>query len=232
MRRKQFAQLISDVRAELERSSDPAVGVSDLATLKQKINRTYETLYCDYDWPHLNQLFDKIPLNPGQRYYDFPEEMDYDRLERVVVWYNGRPYEIQRGIDFEQYALFDSESDERSDPVQRWDIRFVDTLEMVEVWPIPAASTAQHLQFKGTRKFEKLVNDADLCLLDDNLVVTFTAAGLAPAKSPYKSELLAAGQTILSKLRGRSQAGSGRIKLGAGESTPAPMSRAIVRVSG
>lgn len=231
MRRKQFGQLISDLRAELERSSDPAVGVSDLPTLKQKIARTYETLYDEHDWPHLNQMFPPIALQAGQRYYDFPDDLDFDRLEQVVVWYSGRPFEAIRGIGFEQFAFYNSEEDERSDPAQRWDVRFVQTKEQVEVWPVPASNNTT-LQFKGTRKFAPLINDSDLCLLDDNMVVLFAAAELAPAKSGNKQVFLSAAQQRLARVKGRMDAGDSRLRVGMGRSEPRPMSRAIVRVSG
>src|SRR5690606_40887273 len=58
--RRQFSQLVTDLRAELERASEPAIAVADSATLRQKINRVYETLYAGYDWPHLERVFDAI----------------------------------------------------------------------------------------------------------------------------------------------------------------------------
>lgn len=229
-RRRQFIQLIYDLRAELDRSSDPAAGVSDLPTLKRKLERIYETLYADYDWPHLNELFTPITLNAGQRYYDFPETLDFDRLEDVAVWWNGQPLRPTRGIGFEELAQYNSDDDARSDPVQKWDVRLVTTVEQIEVWPIPASS-GQTLQFKGIRKFVPLVNDADLCLIDDHVVILHAAAELVSPKSGNKQMLLAAAQQRMARVKGRSKTGTGSIRIGMGAS-PKSASGVVIRVSG
>lgn len=231
-RRKQFTQLISDLRAELERSSDPAVGVSDLPALKQAITRNYETLYDAYDWPHLNQVFDRITLNAGQRYYDFPENMDYDNLKRVVVWWNSRPVPIHRGISFEEYAVYSSEDDERVDPVVKWDVRATDTVEQCEVWPVPASS-GQYLQFEGKLKFVQLVDDDDLCRLDDHLVVLYSAADLLGPKSGKVQLKITEAQQRLGMLKAKSASGSGTVRMGLGAADKGPSyGRSVVRVSG
>ena len=232
MRRKQFVQLISDLRAELSKSTDPAVGVSDLPQLKQTLNRVYQSLYDLYPWPFLKRVFDRIPLQAGQRYYDFPEEMDFDNMESVAVWFSGQPLHIERGIGFEEYATYDSESDVRVDPVVKWDVRSVDdTREMLEVWPVPA-SNSYSIQFIGKRKFEPLVDDSDLCLLDDDLVVIHAAAELLPTKGTNIQAKLAAAQARLGMLKGRSAAGSGSVRLGLGRSNRPIMGKAVVRIGG
>lgn len=231
-RRRQFLQLVYDLRAELERSSDPAAGVSDLPTLKRKIQRVYETLYAEYDWPHLSQKFDPIELQAGQRYYEFPTDLDFDRIEDVVVWQNSVPLRPKRGIGFEELTQYNSDDDERSDPVMKWDVQFVTNKEMCEVWPIPA-SAGQTIQFKGTKKFQQLVDDADLCLLDDHIVILHAAAELAPPKSGNRQAFLAAAQQRMDRIKGRSKTGENSVRIGLGSgSSPSISSRAVVRISG
>lgn len=232
MLRRQFLQLISDLRAELERSSDPAVGVSDFPTLKQKINRVYETLYDEYDWPHLTRTFDAIPLQAGQRYYGPSAGMDFDRMAEVVVWQSGQPVPIERGITFGDYASYNSELDHRSDPVVKWDVRFDDSgnKEVIEVWPIPASNSGT-IQFRGIRKFTPLVDDADVCHLDDKVVVLYAAAELVPAKSGNKQLLLAAAKERLNRIKGRSKVGTSNIRMGLGGIQPRSTG-VTVRVSG
>src|SRR5690606_33146019 len=139
--RRQFSQLVTDLRAELERASEPAIAVADSATLRQKINRVYETLYAGYDWPHLERVFDAIPLQAGQRYYDPPEDMDFDRLtEAPVCWNNNLALPLERGISFADYNTYNSENGDQSDPAIKWDVRYDETgnKEVLEIWPIPA----------------------------------------------------------------------------------------------
>jgi hypothetical protein len=220
------------VRAELGRSADPAVGVSDLTQLKRVIARSYETAYQNYDWPHLTVYADRIPLSAGQRFYDFPDNMDYDDIEKVVVWWNNLPVAIDRGIGFEEYATFDSENDATSDPVQRWDVRYTSTHEQMEVWPIPAAA-GQSIQLVGQAKFVPLVNDDDLCRIDDHIVVLAAAIELTPAKERGALQAkLAAAQGRLSRLRSRSKAASGSIRVGLGSTDRLPSNRSVVRVAG
>lgn len=232
MRRKQFRQLISALRAELRRSSDPAVGVSDLPTLKQTIARCYETAFDSYDWPHLSKIFDKIPLQAGERYYDFPEDTDYDRIDRAVCWFGSTPIEMSRGIDFEEYAERDSTQGERSDPALKWDVRSTDTVEQCEIWPIPASNNYS-VQFKGHIKFAPLVDEEDLCLIDDQLVVLMAAAELLPAGKAGDSQIkLTAAQARAAGLKARSKQSTTTVRVGLGGKSRQVLSRSIVRVSG
>jgi hypothetical protein len=232
VRRRQFSQLIQDLRAELSQSIEPAVGVANLPTLKRVLTRNYETLYDDYDWPHLTKVFDRITLNVGERYYDFPDDCDYDKLHKIVVWWNGQPVPIERGIGFEEYATYDSENDDRSDPVCRWDVRATDTVEQMEVWPVPA-STGQAIQMVGKLKFEQLVNDEDICRIDDHLVVLASAIELLPEKSRSALQAkLAAAQQRAHKTKSRSKAESGSVRLGLGGSNRPIYGKSVVRVSG
>jgi hypothetical protein len=233
MRRKQFLQLIYELRAEIGKAVDPAVGVSDLPSLKQTIARNYESLYDDYDWPHLSVISARIPLSAGQRYYDFPADMGYEGVTEAVVWWNGDPLPLTRGISFDQYAEYDSDSDERSDPAVCWDVRYTGTREQCELWPVPASNGSVKLQFRGKRKFIPLVDDADLCLIDDHLVVLTSAVELLPRQKSGDAQVkLAALQSRYSRLKGRSKGASKSVRVGLGASPQESgrPTRSIVRV--
>lgn len=231
MRGTQLTRLVSKLRAELSRSANVSVGVDDAQILIDILQRTQETLYDDYDWPHLRVTFPKITLNAGQRYYDFPEDLNYDRIEDVAIRLNGLPIPFRRGIDFNCYAAFDSDAGVRSSPAQRWDIRSVDDKEQMEVWPIPSDSS-NSVQFKGIRKLRPLVDAADVCDIDDRLLILFAAAEiLAHADSPDANIKLKAGQQLYARLKGRSAAGRATYRMGMGAPSPKPY-RATVVISG
>lgn len=214
MRGRQFLQLLDDLRDELDINSDPAVGSSATPGLKRALKRNYQTLYDSYDWPHLRQVFERITLNAGQRYYDFPEEMDYDKLEVAANWWGGMPHPMTRGIGFDEYSVTDSDNDERSDPVTHWDVRRVDGKEMMEVWPIPSG-TGQAIQFIGKTKFKPLVDDNDICLLDDELVLLYAAADRLPAKKRGDFNMkIAAAQARLGIVKARAMADSPSVRMG------------------
>jgi hypothetical protein len=169
-----FQSLISDLKDEIGQSSSVAVGVDYLSKLKRDINRAYRSLYDDYDWPHLRLVAPKA-LIAGSRYYDFPTGFELFGVQRVVLFYNNQFHsDITRGISAEQYAVFNSYDDVRSDPVLRWDTYWSGSVTQFEVWPIPV-SNDQDVYFFGKQKISRLVDNDDVCLLDDEMVVLFAA---------------------------------------------------------
>lgn len=178
----QLLELVTMLRDESGRDNSVAVGVDETSTLKQILRRVQNTLYEKHDWPHLRTVFDRIPLQAGERYYDFPDTLNFDRVEDVAVWDGALPRPITRGIGFDEYATYDSENDVRADPALRWDVRWRETKEQIEVWPVPASNNLS-LQFIGIRKCRAMIENADVCDLDDHMIVLFAAAELLPKGS-------------------------------------------------
>lgn len=177
MRIVQLRQLIEDLRAATGQDVSTAVGVNTLPALKWRLNSKQRWLYDTHTWPHL-RITSEIVLQAGERYYDLPADMDFDRIEEVAIYWSGRPHPITRGISFEQYSVFDSDSDERSSPALRWDIKRPDPdVEQVEIWPIPADNDMR-LQFRGIRKLVDMVADADPCMIDGDVLVEYCAADI------------------------------------------------------
>ncbi len=226
----QFSSLYTRLRSDVRRSAEPALGVSDLDNLKQVINRVYATLYNGYDWPHLRRVFDRVNLEAGSRYYDLPTGLNIERVERSAVWYNGLPHLMQRGISFEEYAGFNSDIGVTSEPALRWDVRWMTTKEQIEVWPIPS-SNAQQIEFIGIQAITTLVDDADVCLLDDDLIILFAAAEILAADGAKDAGIrLQAAQAHLKTLEMRTKACLKSYRMGLGDSNPEMSGRAIVRV--
>lgn len=224
-------QLISEVRNELRRADSPSAGPDDTGPLRRTINHVYETLYAAHNWAHLNTFYPKIPMAAGQRHYDVPDGLDFDRITDVRVWWNGLPEPIERGIGFDDYATYDPDANERTSPVLKWDVRFTGDHEQIEFWPLPD-SAAQSIQFVGIQKFEPLVNDTDKCRLESEVVVLYAAAELLPKDSPDKEAKLQLAQERLrlAKLRGTSGAGK-TYRLGLdGDGAPRRATEAVVRV--
>ncbi|MER9685910.1 hypothetical protein [Mesorhizobium sp. M0139] len=223
-------QLISDLRDELRRANSPAAGPDDTGPLRRTINHVYATLYASHNWPHLLTYFDRVTLNAGQRYYDVPTGLDYERIIEVRNWWNGIPEPIERGISFDDYMSYDSTADVRSSPVLKWDVRFTGDREQIEYWPLPDTST-QAVQFVGMWAYAPLVNDTDTCRLDSDIIVLYAAAELLPDTSPDKKAKLQLGQELLRLAKVRSSSGAGKtFQLGLGEASSRRPSEAVVRV--
>lgn len=230
-RRTQLQELVSMLRAESRRSSSVALGIDEEALLKAVLRRHQEILYDGYDWPFL-RVMPKKPLAAGQRYYDMPTDLNFDRIEEVVVWFSGQPQPITRGIGFREYAQFDSDSDVRSSPAMAWDIRSTndDTAEQIEIWPIPDSNDT-FLQFQGIRKLNPLVSNSDRADLDDQLIVLFAAAELlANQKSQDAGAKLEAAKERHAQLKARSKGASPMVAIGQQGAYVKPMYKSIVRV--
>lgn len=215
MATKTLLALVADLRAELLQSVNSAHGVNLLPAHKVILARVQEDLWLDHSWAHLRVDRD-IELAAGQRYYDFPTDLDMDRVENAWVKWSGRWHPLSRGINpDEHYNAQDSDLDIRADPILRWAPY---ETEQFEVWPMPASDDSQTVRLRGIRTLNPLVDDDDTCDLDARLIVLVAAAELAAdAKSPRAQSLGSAAKNRYAKLRGRSEHGdSGRISMAGG----------------
>ncbi len=193
-RGKTLLHLIGQLKVECGFSSSVSVSVDKLPEWKQLLYRTQETLWAEHWWPHLSR-FATLSLLAGQRHYDVPTGIDYEGIRDIVNMSTGTAVAMDRGIGFEQYSIYDSEDDVRSDPATHWDIRDVSNAVQIEVWPIPVV--AQSCRVKAMRRLRALVDDADVADLDDALIVLYAAAEVlarAESKDAERKAALAAAR--------------------------------------
>jgi len=227
-----LSELVSDLRDELRRVNSPSASPDDTASLRRTINHVIRVIYYSNDWPFLNTMFDRITLNAGQRFYDFPAGLDPDRVIDARVWWSGTAEEVEKGISLDDYNAYDPNQDERTSPILKWDERFTGTKNQLEVWPLPDG-TDQTLQFYGTYAVDKLTNDTDVCPLESEIVVLYAAAELLPNDSADKEAKLAVAKEMLRLTKVRGNSAGGRVFTnGAGSSATKPHPRAVVRVRG
>ncbi len=164
-------------RAEIRASANVAHNLSARENQVRLLQRVQEEKWEEYDWPHLRIRRD-VPAQAGQRYYDCPEDLPIDRLEKIQVRYNSKWVDLDPGIDANHYLQWDSDLDQRSWPVERW-ARYED--DQIEIWPIPSDNADTEtlegtLRFIGIRKLGAFVADDDRADLDDMLIALFAAA--------------------------------------------------------
>jgi hypothetical protein len=215
-RGKQLLSLIAQLRAETGRTQNVAVGVDEVENLKVILQRTQEILYDEYEWPHL-RIQRTIALTAGSRYYDMPSDLNFDRIQHVKLKYSGVYTDIERGIEFDDYSIYDSNADtpERSFPTLKWDIRNTGSGEQVEVWPIPSQDAT--LYMFGTKSLSNLIQESDRADLDDRLIVLFSAAEiLARQKSNDAKNKMSQAERRLMMLRRNSQGDSKMVQVGLG----------------
>lgn len=165
-------KLVADLRIEARYDPDPALSRNMKALLERTLITTQEFLYDEFDWPFL-QVYRDINLEAGSRYYDFPADMNLERVQQVDVYYSGDWRPVDRHIDLQHYNAHDSDHNERTDPVLKWDIADLGQGPQLEVWPLPASPSI--LRITGIRNLGPMVNDEDRADLDDMMIVLYAA---------------------------------------------------------
>lgn len=201
-RQETFAEIQEAVLDEARLSTNASRGTSHRNYVKRLIRRYYTQLYVGWDWEFstINREDAGKDANAGQRYYDFPTDIDTNREN--ALWYKlGAAWiKLDYGIGVDQYSAFDSDNDERSDPPLRWMIR---DDGQFEIWPMPASTLVNGLRFEGYKKKTELVADSSRCDLDTDLIALFVAAEiLAGNKAADAPAKLAAAQAHFMALKG------------------------------
>jgi hypothetical protein len=181
-RGKTLLKLLQDLRAEIRASGNVAHHASSRESHIVLLQRVQEDIYDRHDWPLL-RVERSLDVQAGQRYYDTPDDINIDRLESVEVRYGQQWCPLEYSINSDHLSAWDSDLDERSWPVERWQIY---EGEQIELWPVPAAnadtvSLDGRLKLTGIKKLPPFVADDDICVLDDRLVVLYAAAELLAA---------------------------------------------------
>lgn len=182
-----FGQLIDMTVLEAGMDPTPALTSNIRPLIQAAIKREYERLYDEFDWPFL-RIFADVYTQAGQRYYDVPDDMNFDRIEKVDYLWGNRWFPLTRGIDLTHYNTFNSDAGVRCDPAYRWDIKWTGDASQIEIWPIPVTND-QKVRFTGIRHMTRLVDDADRCDLDDQMVTLFAAAELLARKNAPEAQL-------------------------------------------
>lgn len=192
---KTLESIVADVRYETRRTANRNFGIDEYDSIKYLVQREQRRLWWDYDWRFLRRRAD-LTLEAGERYYDVPEGLSMERITRALVLYGTEWVPLENGITMDDYNLYDSDNDVRSDPQMKWDIINIDGDDQIEVWPIPAA--AGTVRFTGIGALGDFVSDNDNCTLDATLITLFAAAKL----KPDEESLLASANRLYDKMKG------------------------------
>ena len=175
--RSTFGEIIEMTRREARLSTNTSRGVDHLDYVKQIIVRNYTMLAEDFDWEHLRLRRGDAykTVSAGQRYYDFPVNVNPMKIDSVWVRWGTQWEPVAFQITDSNYNALDSDADQRSDPVSHWDYyNASDGTFGFEVWPIPG--TEGQLHFIGQKKVQALVQNSDRADLDDVMIALQSAA--------------------------------------------------------
>lgn len=207
-RNSTLEKLLNDFRAECRLSQNAAHNNQTRDGHIVLLQRQQEWLWEDFDWPILRvERF--IDVQAGQRYYDMPEDLHIDRIQKVEGRFDEIYWDLEPGIYAKHYSVYDSDKDERQWPVQRWQIT---EDEMLEVWPIPNAnfnptSLEGRIKITGIKNLRPLVEMSDRADLDDRLIVMHAAAEYLAATGSRDAQVkMDKAVALYAKLRGHQQA--------------------------
>lgn len=174
----QLIDLVEQLRAEIGAApTSSGQGINSLPMLQQILRRTQARLYLDFDWP--NYVIDRdVTLQAGERFYTFPQDINFNFIKGVWINYSASWREIAYGFTPVTYNSSNPDLGTRSDPIQLW--RHYE-VGQYEVWPVPASSN-QILRFRALMQLPRLTDNADKALLDDTLIVLFAAAEILTRK--------------------------------------------------
>ena len=200
-----LGQLLDDVRAEVGHSLQPNLGKASRDVLIGMIQRVQKRLWEDYSWPFLKVTRD-IEIQAGQRYYDLPSDVTFERVERVETKHGDYWTKLHYGIGAAQYNQHDSDRGVRSSPIRRYDAH---ENNQIEFWPIPennsdSTTGTDSIRIYGIRNLSPFIAAADLADLDDQLIVLYTAAEvLTRQKQSDAQNKLAQAQAHYQRLKAR-----------------------------
>lgn len=207
-----LGQLVTMLREEIGDATSAALGQNNLPHLKRILQRTQEFLWNDHTWGHL-RVYREDVLQAGQRYYSFPTDLSFDRVENCHVRYDEDWRVVGYGIELVNYNASDPELDEREDPVVLWQAYEND---QYEVWPLPATN-GYRLRFEGIKNLAPLVADDDRADLDDNLIVLFAATEILARRNAADAKAKENLATRLyNRLKGQQTGKKGMIVMGGG----------------
>src|SRR5437867_2110299 len=114
-----LANALLMLKAELGYSLTANVATADDQQLYRLIDSEQKRLAADYDWPFLKVRGD---ANVAGRNTALPVTVVFERPVRVFRKYNNFWEPIEGGIGEHEYNLIDSDTNEKQDPIQRWQL--------------------------------------------------------------------------------------------------------------
>lgn len=183
-----LGQVVQMARLEARLDPNPSLSINLTPVIEQIIRREQERLYEEFDWPFL-RVNRPITTQAGQRYYDIPDDLHLERIERIDYFWGDKWYPLERGINVEDYNIHDSDADVREEPAIKWDVSDTGSEAQIEIWPIPVTD-GREIRVTGIRKLTPLIVAGDRLDLDDMMISLFTAAELLADRNKQQASVL------------------------------------------
>lgn len=195
-----LSEMVADLRAEVGHSLISGQGTNMEDTLKYTLKRTQRELYAMYDWPQFI-IDEQVAITAGTRYLTGLVKIDEEQINHMWCRLGSEWYPILMGIDPAHWSLYDSDSDVRSFPIQRYS--YDESATGLELWPITSVDTT--ILVRGQALLPDLIEDTDKSMLDGLMVVMFAAAGiLARQRDEDAAQMLTKANQYMTSIRKQS----------------------------
>ena len=181
----QLQQLRADLRAEIGHSLNAAHGINNEASQNYLLRRTQEELFVDMDWPR-QIVYRDIALVAGTRYYDYPADTTFDTINQMWCANGVDWLKMDYGITPDNLTGYNSDIGVRAWPLRRW--RHDPDQGQIEMWPVPNVDGTARVE--ATLGLSPLIQNTDVCTLDSNLIVLFTAAEILADQRSEKAPVI------------------------------------------
>lgn len=180
-RNKTLQDTVDAVLRECKATTASTAGNDFRQNVKERIRSTHEFYVAEFEWPFmkLKKGDAKVTLAAGQRYYDFPTNLDRDQDFQLWYQHSNIWIPLKEGISPQDYNAWDSDDDQRAEPALKW--AYYDETQF-EVWPLPATD-GKLIWASGRKAADVLVQDTDRLDLDDRIIVLHVAADMMDGKN-------------------------------------------------
>jgi len=189
------SNILSMLKGEIGNDMDSSVSPGGDAVLYQQIYNQQNWLLSEYDWPFL-RIYSDTPLAQNQRYYPMPADPNSNPLFNLDRPIKGQCYwsnlwnDTDLGITIYDYNVVNPDIGMTLVPVKKWQLYLnpasQGTLQF-EVWPVPSDGTMK-FRMTGQAFPPSFASPTDKAVLDDMLIMLFTAAQFFSMANPNKAQ--------------------------------------------
>jgi hypothetical protein len=167
--KKTLGQLRAELQTRIGFGMSGQAGIVNAPIMDSFLQDAQDQLYVVCDWRELCAVQERL-TGAAQQFYDYPEDCNVERVNRIAVWNGARWQDLVEGISLDQRSY------NVGDRPMRYERR-----DQIELWPVPQGQ--YQMRFEYVRTLLPFTESSHRCSLPDRDV--FLVA-LSNAKAHYR----------------------------------------------
>jgi len=186
--KRTLGQLRAEMQTRLGFGMSGQAGIVNSPIMDSFLQSAQDQLYEVCDWRELCSVDERL-TGTDQRYYDYPDNCNVERIQRIAVWNGGEWQDLNEGISLAQ----------RSVDLHDYPMCF-ERREQIELWPVPAAQYQMRTEFVRTLgQFTE--SDHRASLPDRDIFLLALADAKAHYRQPDAENLRKQADALLNRLK-------------------------------